>query len=154
MHASELSTAFSHLFTYTYMFMFMLYTLSYTNYSYITPAAALAAVVASTDSPRGVLNNLVLIIWVVIPLWASVAIRALSSVEFWVFLGLTNLSQLYSIQSVHLPHLCMPLIYFSPFPWSTVRYLVYQPISDEGLYVMINWLLRVWFYHSDLLSDL
>jgi hypothetical protein len=46
---------------------------------YNTPAAALPAVAGSTVSPRGVLNNLVLMIWVVIPLCASVAIRELSS---------------------------------------------------------------------------
>jgi hypothetical protein len=46
---------------------------------YNTPAAALPAVAGSTVSPRGVLNNLALMIWVVIPLCASVAIRALSS---------------------------------------------------------------------------
>lgn len=69
----------------------------------MTPAAALAAVAASTVSPRGVLNNLLLIIWVVIPLCASVAIRALSSVTVCRD-RLTYPWPLYSIQSVHLQH--------------------------------------------------
>jgi hypothetical protein len=49
-----------------------------TTRAYKLPAAALKASFMVTVCPWGVLNNRFLIIWVVIPLCASVAIRALS----------------------------------------------------------------------------